>query len=300
MPDARHGLSHCTLCPRRCGADRFQAPGFCGMGAALRVNRHMLHHWEEPVLSGSKGSGTVFFSGCNLKCVYCQNFAISDQGLGRDLGVADAAALFLDLQAQGAHNLNLITATHFAPLAREAVLLAKSRGLSIPVVWNTSGYESVETLRLLDGVVDVYLPDLRYVDPQSAARYSAAPDYPEAARAAILEMHRQVGNLTFDADGLARRGLLVRLLVLPGDPGGVAESLAWIAEHIGPQAFVSLMGQYYPAHRAAEFPEIDRAVTQAEYDALLAVLEDLGFENGFAQDVGSSKEFTPEFGTGEG
>jgi len=301
------GLDACTLCPRACGVDRKVKPGLCGMGATLRVALAQLHYGEEPVLSGTttpetgeaRGSGAIFFSGCNLRCVYCQNHDISmggpeGGGLGHDLSVDDLTALMLELQGSGAHNVNLVTPTHFTPLVRQAILQARANGLAVPVVWNSSAYETVETLRTLDGLVDIYLPDLRYMDSQAAARYSSAPDYPEIACAAIAEMHRQVGPLVVD-EGIARRGLIIRLLVLPGNLGRVDLGLDWIAGNLGTGTCLSLMGQYYPAHRTSEFPEINRGLKPIEYAALRRHMERLGFENGFVQQVGSSASFTPDF-----
>lgn len=296
----------CLLCPRRCGAVRSREPGFCGAGANLRVALARLHHWEEPVLSGpgpeQGGSGAIFFSGCALRCVYCQNHHISmggaGQGLGHDLDVDDLTALMLELQLSGAHNVNLVTPSHFTPLVRRALVQAKEHGLSVPVVWNSSAYETVEALRSLDGLVDIYLPDLRYMDRSAAARFSAAPDYPTVATHAILEMQRQVGALAVDETpgglGLARRGVLTRLLVLPGNLGRVDLALAWIADTLGADAAVSLMGQFYPAHRAGEFAELTRAVAPEQYAALRAQLEELGLR-GFTQELGSSAAFTPDF-----
>jgi putative pyruvate formate lyase activating enzyme len=296
----------CVLCPRACGINRREKPGVCGTGANMRVALAQLHHGEEPVLSGPSpeqgGSGTIFFSGCSLRCVYCQNHDISmggpkGLGLGHDMSVDDLTAMMLELQLSGAHNINLVTPTHFTPLVRQALLLAKANGLGLPVVWNSSAYETVETLRTLDGLVDIYLPDLRYMDSAAAARYSSAPDYPQIACAAIVEMHRQVGQLVVE-NGLARRGLLIRLLVLPGNAGRTDRCLDWIAEHLGTDTSISLMGQYYPAHRAHEFPEIDRCLKPIEYKAVRSHMGRLGFGNGFVQQVGGSAAFTPDFRQG--
>ena len=284
--------------------NRHETVGLCGVGAELRVSTALLHHGEEPCLSGpdseNGGSGTIFFSGCALRCVFCQNHHISmpqtPEGLGQALSVDDLTALMLELKLSGAHNINLVTPSQFTPLVRQAIIQAKANGLSLPVVWNSGGYESVETLRTLDGLVDIYLPDLKYMDARAAARYAAAPGYPEIVQAAIAEMHRQVGTLRLGDQGLAERGLLIRLLVLPGNAGRTDLALKWIASTLGADTFVSLMGQFYPAHRAAgEFPEINRAVTQAEYDAVLERLEWLGLTSGYVQEVGSRPAWTPDF-----
>jgi putative pyruvate formate lyase activating enzyme len=289
----------CTLCPRACKAVRAAAPGFCGAGANMRVALAQLHFGEEPCLSGplsgSGGSGAIFFSGCALRCVYCQNHDISIDNHGHDVSVDDLAALMFELQLAGAHNINLVTPSHFTPQVRQALALAKANGLALPVVWNSSGYETVKTLRSLEGLVDIYLPDLKYMDAQAAARYSSAPDYPRIATHAILEMRRQAGALVLDGAGLAVRGLLIRLLVLPGNAGRTDLALDWIADTLGVNTVISLMGQYYPAHRASEFPEIGRCVTPAEYETVRAHMEALGFRHGFVQEVGSTAAWTPDF-----
>lgn len=205
----------CRLCPRDCGVDRTQETGYCRSGEELRVAKAYLHQWEEPCLSGARGSGTVFFSGCSLACLFCQNYAISQEGIGKTITVERLAEIFLELQARGAHNINLVTPTHYTLPIKEALLIAKDRGLAIPVVHNGSGYEKVETLRLLEGLVDIYLPDIKYFSPEVSARWSKAPDYFEYASAAIKEMHRQVGNPVFAEDGMLRRGLMIRHMLLP-------------------------------------------------------------------------------------
>ncbi|MBA4358263.1 MAG: radical SAM protein, partial [Desulfovibrio sp.] len=301
-------MTACTLCPRACGVDRSvdrtKQPGLCGMGARLRVALAQLHFGEEPVLSGASGSGTIFFSGCSLRCVYCQNHDISFGGIGHELSVDDLTALMFELELAGAHNVNLVTPTHFTPLVRQALVQAKANGLGIPVVWNSSAYETVETLRTLEGLVDIYLPDLRYMDSQAAARYSAAADYPEVACAAIIEMHRQVGHLMLkdstgqDSMAIAQGGLIIRLLVLPGNAGRTDLGLNWIKENLGLETCLSLMGQYYPAHRAGEFPELNRCLRPVEYLALRRHMEKLGFENGFVQQVGGDAKGTPNFSQG--
>jgi putative pyruvate formate lyase activating enzyme len=293
-PDTHTLMAACRICPRECGTDRHAGAGFCTSGAEPRVSLHRLHHWEEPVISGERGSGTIFFSGCTMRCVYCQNYRISQEGRGTDRTVAEVAGMMLDLQERGAHNVNLVTASHFTPQAAEAIALARDRGLAVPVVWNSNAYEKPETLRLLEGLVDIYLPDFRYRDGDAAKRYSAAADYPDRAKEAIAEMFRQCGHLQV-RDGIATRGLLVRLLVLPGLSESVRDILSWVRDTLGPETWVSLMGQYYPVFRSCEFPEIDRPVTAEEYERCLDFLEELGFENGFTQEVGSCADYTPEF-----
>ncbi|MBP7737452.1 MAG: radical SAM protein [Spirochaetes bacterium] len=292
--DTRTLMEACCLCPRECGVNRFVETGYCGGGAAARVNLHRLHFWEEPVISGTGGSGTIFFSHCTMACAYCQNHRISQEGRGTERSVPELAAMMLELQEAGAHNVNLVTASQFTPQAAEAIRLARARGLRVPVLWNSNAYEKPETLRMLEGLVDVYLPDFRYIDSNAAEQYSDAPGYPDIAKAAILEMHRQVGHLALSND-IAQKGLIIRILVLPGLHESVRPILRWIQDALGTETWISLMGQYYPVHRSAEFPEINRAVTEEEYEACLAYLDELGFENGFVQEVGSCSDYTPEF-----
>ncbi len=287
-------MEACTLCPRECGVNRFAGTGYCGGGASARVNLHRLHFWEEPVLSGTRGSGTIFFSHCTMRCAYCQNYLISHGGRGAERTTGELAAMMLDLQKAGAHNVNLVTASHFTLQAAQAISLAKEKGLRVPVVWNSNAYEKRETLRMLEGLVDVYLPDFRYFDSKTAERYSDAPGYPDLAKEAILEMYRQAGHLAV-SDDIAVRGLIIRILVLPGLHESVRDILEWIRGALGPETWISLMGQYYPVHRSHDFPEINRPVTEAEYEECLGYLEELGFENGFIQEVGSCADYTPDF-----
>lgn len=290
-------LTECRLCPRQCRADRTAGEkGVCGAGPNVRAARAALHYWEEPVISGSRGSGTVFFSHCSLRCVYCQNHVISHGGFGRDLGIADLAGVFLRLEGRGAHNINLVTPTHYIPQIAAALRLARERGLAVPIVYNSSGYETVEGLRLLDGLVDVYLPDLKYANDAVASRYSRAPGYFTAATAAIGEMHRQVGDPVFDDDGLVRRGLIVRHLVLPGQIDDTRRILDWIRASLPAGVHVSLMAQYFPAHDACLFPEMDRRLTAREYEQAIEYFFQLGLENGFCQEPSAaSAEYVPPF-----
>jgi putative pyruvate formate lyase activating enzyme len=267
-------LVGCRLCPRRCGADRWRGrAGVCGIGTRARVASHGPHHGEERCLSGRRGSGTVFLSGCNLGCVFCQNWEISHEREGREVGAAELAAMMLDLQALGCHNVNLVTPSHVVPQILEALVLATPEGLSLPLVYNTSGYDAVETLRLLDGVVDVYMPDFKYWDREAAARDLTAADYPKAAREAVAEMHRQVGDLVLDDDGLARRGLLVRHLVMPGMLDQSRQIFAWLAK-LSPDTAVNVMAQYRPEGRVLraprDYPALARRLTRDDYEAALA------------------------------
>jgi len=281
---ARRLLSPCELCPRHCGVDRLSGEtGYCLTGAPARVYSYLSHHGEEPPISGRRGSGTVFFSGCSLRCVYCQNCEFSQNPVGDEFSGEDLAGVFLSLQEAGCHNVNLVTPTHVVPQILEALALACERGLNLPLVYNTSGYDLVETLRLLDGVVDVYMPDMRYSDPAAAAMYSDGADYVEVNRAAVVEMHRQVGDLMLDSDGVAVRGLLVRLLVLPNGTAGTEETVGFIASKISRNTSVSLMSQYQPLHKAPAHPELARRITPAEYDKVICVMEEEGIVNGFLQ-----------------
>ena len=282
----------CTLCPRRCGAERTETEGhgFCGMPAGLRVARAALHLWEEPPLSGTRGSGTVFFSGCTLRCCYCQNREISAGGFGRAVTTGRLREIFEELIAQGAHNINLVTPTHILPW----ILPALAPKLPVPVVYNCGGYESVETLRLLEGKVDVYLPDLKYADAALAARLSAAPDYFPAATAAIREMFRQTGPYVME-DGLLKRGVMIRHLVLPGQLDNTRRCIDWVAQTFSPgQVLFSLMSQYTP-QPGAEGP-LGRHVTAGEYRSAVAYMKNCGITDGFTQErTAAREEYTPPF-----
>lgn len=288
----------CTLCPRRCGADRTKVRGRCGQTATLYAARAALHMWEEPCISGKNGSGTVFFSGCPLGCVYCQNSDIASSRAGVPIDANRLAEIFLELQDRGAHNINLVTPTHFAPHIIRALDMASE--LKIPVLYNTSGYETVETLRMLDGYVDIYLPDFKYMDARIAEKYSCAPDYPETAKAALAEMTHQTGACEFDADGMLRRGTIVRHLVLPGYTQNSRDVIEYLYNTYGNDIYMSIMSQYTPMPRAADYPEINRRVTDGEYDALVDFAAGIGVENAFVQEGASSSEsFIPAF-DGEG
>ena len=287
----------CTLCPRRCGAERTETEGhgFCGMPAGLRVARAALHLWEEPPLSGTRGSGTVFFSGCTLRCCYCQNREISAGGFGRAITNGRLREIFEELIAQGAHNINLVTPTHFLPW----LLPALAPKLPVPVVYNCGGYERVETLRALEGRVDIYLPDLKYADGDLAGALSGAPDYFPVACDAIREMFRQTGRPVYDENGVMQRGVIVRHLVLPGYPDNTRRVLDWLSETFAPgDVVVSLMSQYTPP--AGMTGRLARRVTAAEYRAAVSYMRACGITDGFVQERTSAEEaYTPAFdGTG--
>lgn len=285
----------CNLCPRKCGAlrDQTHGQGLCRMGELPVLARAALHMWEEPTISGSRGSGTVFFSGCNLGCVFCQNDSISQQDYGRVVTVERLRDICRELVDRGAHNINFVTPTHFAHVISEVL---DGLSLPVPVVWNTGGYERVETLRALEGKVDIYLPDLKYLDAEAAGRYSNAPDYPAVAVAAIEEMYRQTGPCVYGEDGLLRGGIIIRHLLLPGQLAGAKQVMDWVAREFEPGTVLfSLMSQYTPWGRAADYPEICRALRKSEIRAAGQYMENLGLE-GFAQGADSvGREYTPDF-----
>lgn len=294
-----NGMQACMLCPRRCGVDRTKGQtGFCGQTNQLKVARAALHMWEEPCISGTRGSGTVFFSGCSLRCVFCQNHTIAEGRVGKTITVERLAEIFLELQGKGAHNLNLVTAGHFVPQVIEALDMAKGRGLSLPVVYNTGAYEEVDTLRLLEGYVDIYLPDLKYVDAGLSEKYSHAPDYFHKARAAIVEMVRQVGEprMTEEAPQLMTKGVIVRHLLLPGCTRDSMRVLDYLLSEYKDCIYISLMNQYTPLSHVSAYPELQRKVTKREYEKVINYALKLGLEKGFVQEGDTAKEsFIPDF-----
>ena len=292
-------LKNCRLCPRACGADRTTGRGACGAGAAIEAARASLHMWEEPPISGTNGSGTVFFSHCSLGCVFCQNRRISRrEAEGRPVAIEALAKTFLSLEKKGAHNINLVTGAHYVPQIIEALELARKQGLTVPIVYNSSGYEQVETLKLLDGRVDIYLPDYKYYSSYYAGLYSRAEDYREVAVAAIDEMVRQTGTPQFDENGLLKRGTVIRHLMLPGLAGDTAQVLRDIAARWDDRVLVSLMRQYTP-FEMQDWPELDRTITAEEYEEACALFGELGLGGFFQQDASVSESFIPAFdGTG--
>ena len=288
-------IESCMQCPRACGAKRTaeSGSGFCRMGADPVLARAALHFWEEPCISGKNGSGAVFFTGCSLQCVFCQNYEIStERAVGKRFTPEGLADIFRRLEAGGAHNINLVNPTHFVLPILRALELAKP---SIPVVYNCGGYERLETLRLLDGAIDIYLPDMKYADSETARKYSGAGDYVEYARAAVLEMARQTGPAVLDENGMMKRGTIVRHLILPGHTRDSIAVLEWLAQNLPKGVLVSLMAQYIPYGRAAEFPEINRRITKREYEKVQSRLFELDLD-GFIQDRSSAKtEYIPSF-----
>lgn len=283
LPIALAMLKDCTVCPRLCHVDRTKKElGKCGMPARLKVSSANLHFGEEPPISGHKGSGTIFLSGCNLRCVYCQNYPISQYHHGEFYSVEQVVSMMLILEERGAHNINFVTPTHFVPLLMKAMLLAYKSGLTLPIVYNSSGYDSVEILKLLAGTIEIYMPDMRYADPDKALKYSGVPDYPEVNRAVIKEMHHQVGILKVD-NGAASRGLLIRHLVLPEGISDAKEIFDFIAKEISPKTYVSVMSQYFPAYNACSYPQLSRRLIRREYDQVLDDFEKAGLSNGYIQ-----------------
>jgi putative pyruvate formate lyase activating enzyme len=287
-------LASCLICPHECGVDRYTTTGFCNSKATLRYNLHQRHYGEEPVLSGTKGSGTIFFSNCNLACVYCQNYQISQNGRGTEISIERLVEIMFELQDTGVHNINFVSPTHYTPQIREAIIRAKQHGLKLPIVWNSNSYEKCETLKTLDGLVDIYLPDFKYTSAIYSKLYSSAPGYPEYALAAMKEMFHQVGHLRIQ-DGIAVRGMLVRLLVLPKDVSGVSKSLYTLYEEFGSELYLSLMGQYYPTYKAENMPPLDKRLEPLLYNKMIDISLELGFENAYIQECGSSKDWTPRF-----
>ncbi len=276
----------CDICPRNCGVDRYETnKGICRMTTTLKIASINLHFGEEPPISGSRGSGTIFFSGCPLRCKFCQNYPISQLLNGNYITEEELAEAMVDLQRRGAHNINLVTPTHFVPQIVKATFIAKEKGLKIPLAYNTAGYESVETLKLLDGIVDIYMPDIKYSDNYWARKLSAVPNYWDVVRPALKEMYRQVGPLRMDEEGVAYRGVLVRHLVLPNNASGTDKVFKFIAEEVGKDVYISLMSQYFPTYKAFDDPVVNRRITREEYEEAVRLLHKYGLENGYIQEM---------------
>jgi putative pyruvate formate lyase activating enzyme len=297
-------LERCTVCPRDCLNNRLQDEiAACYSGRLPIVSSYTQHFGEEPPLVGTRGAGNIFFGNCNLRCVYCQNYQISQthrEQIKNEVTHERLAEMMLELQVRGCHNINFVSPTHFAPQMARAILIAAEQGLRLPIVYNTNAYDSVEVLKLLDGIVDVYLPDLKYAEDEAGYLYSKVPSYRECSRAAIGEMYRQAGDeLVYDEDGLLKRGLVIRLLVLPNDVGGVRESLRWIHDELSPRVAVSLMAQYYPTNVAGTNPRyalLARRIRETEWVRAVAALDELGMEEGWMQEYdGASFYYRPDF-----
>lgn len=293
----REQMEACCICPRKCKVNRnLGQRGYCRESGQIRLARAAIHMWEEPCISGEEGSGTVFFSGCSMGCVFCQNRNIATDEVGKEVTVARLSEIFLELQQKGVNNINLVTPSHYAMQIREAISLARDKGLHLPIVYNSSGYELVETLRLLEGFVDIYLPDMKYYDDAIAMRYSKAKAYFDTAKAALNEMVRQVGKAQFDNDGHMTKGVIVRHLALPGYEEDSKKILRYLYETYGDTIYISLMNQYTPLPYVSNYPEINRKVTEEEYEELVNYAIDLGVENGFIQEGETASEsFIPAF-----
>jgi putative pyruvate formate lyase activating enzyme len=293
-------LAHCDICPRRCGADRPVGEiGSCNAGKLVAVASICAHHGEEPALSGTRGSGTIFFGNCNLRCVFCQNHQISQDPIRQRANQVSPSRLanrMLYIQNDlHCHNINLVSPSHYVPQIMRAIYEAAPKGLRLPIVYNTNAYDEVETLQALEGVVDIYLPDLKYASNSVAMNLSDAPHYVPTARAAIKEMYRQVGELALDENNVAVKGLVIRHLILPNELAGSEETMKWIAAELSPSVTVSIMAQYYPRHKALEMPLIARSITASEYRRVVNILDVLGMENGWLQDSSSREFYLPDF-----
>lgn len=287
----------CNICPRRCGADRENGSlGFCGASNKIRIARAALHFWEEPCLSGKNGAGTVFFSHCNMKCVYCQNYRISTRGAGHEVSIGELAEIFLDLQSRGANNIDLVTPTHYALDIAEAVKKAKDSGLHIPVLYNCGGYESVETLKRLEGLIDIYMPDMKYYRDKYAVKYSSAPRYFETACAALEEMYSQTGAFVLDENGIMQSGVIVRHMMLPGLMLDTKKIMDYLFDTYGNNIYISLMSQYTPLKNVERFPELNRKIDMKKYNSIVDYCMNRGMENVFIQEGSAAKEsFIPCF-----
>ncbi len=285
-------LESCDLCPHDCGINRLKGQrGVCGAGLLPKIASANIHKGEEPPISGTRGSGTIFFSGCSLSCRFCQNFPISQLGNGQEITTQELAGRMLKLQRQRVHNINFVTPTHFLPQILAALWLAIPKGFVLPIVWNSSGYEKVDSLVLLDGVVNIYLPDMKYSEDEPAIAISSAVEYRDLNRAAIIEMLRQVGHLLLDDDLVAEKGLIIRHLVLPGGKAGSRDTLRWIAESLGEETHIALMSQYFPAHMAPDTPVINRSLTHEEYDRAVDALEEFGLQHGWVQELDAQRGY---------
>ena len=296
-----HNLRKCNVCPHKCLVDRENnKQGFCNAGSKIKIALADVFHYEEPCISGENGSGTIFFSNCNLRCVYCQNYEISSGGKGKEITVQELADIFLKLQEKNVNNINLVTPTIYALQIKEAIILAKEKGLNLPIIYNSSGYENIDTLRELEGCIDIYLPDFKYASDDIAFKYSGIKNYVENATNAILEMYRQVGNVQIDNDGIIKKGLIIRNLILPNNVRNTKKVLEWISNNIGKDVYVSIMAQYFPTNRSNEFSEINRKITKREFKIIERYLFELGFNNGYIQSLEECEEkYVPKFDLNE-
>lgn len=283
-------LECCTICPHNCKINRTKNPGRCKSTDKIKIALYSIHNFEEPCISGEKGSGTIFFSNCNMNCVFCQNYEISQLGRGKEITIEELANVMIKQQERNVQNINLVTPTSYALHIVEAIKIARKKGLKIPIVYNTNGYESVETLKLLEGYVDIYLPDLKYYYDDLAKKYSKVDNYFEIATKAIQEMYRQVGTPVLDENGVMKKGLMIRHLILPNEVQNSKKVLKWIKENIDSNVYVSIMAQYFPTYKAKEMPEIARKITKEEYEKVENYLYELDLENGYIQELGEHEE----------
>lgn len=290
-------LKECRLCPRNCGVNRLENNlGFCRSGLLVKVARVSLHKWEEPCISGEKGSGTVFFSECNLRCVFCQNHAISHNGIGKEITIERLAQIFIEQQGRGANNINLVTPTHFIPQIIEAIKLSRKNGLKLPIVYNSNGYENIAALKALKGYIDIYLPDLKYYSDKYAVKYSHAPNYFNIASKAIEEMYSQVGKTSFYKNGLMKKGVIIRHLMLPGLLFDSKKVIDYIYNTFGSNVYLSIMNQYTPVNNVKNYPEINKSLNPKHYNSLIEYAVSLGIKNAFIQEEGTvSESFIPNF-----
>ena len=290
-------LEKCKICPHNCGVNRLNGNiGRCKSNGNIKLAMASIHNFEEPCISGENGSGTVFFSNCNMNCVFCQNYKISQQGLGREISIKELAEIFIDEQNKNDENINLVTPTMYVYHIIEAIKIAKNKGLKIPIVYNSNGYENVETIKKLKGYIDIYLPDLKYYDDDLAFKYSGVKNYFENATSAIKEMYNQVGSPVLDENGMMKKGLIIRHLVLPNNLQNSKDVLKWINDNIDKKVFVSVMAQYFPTNKAKDFPEINRKLTKEEYEEIENYLYSLDLDNGYIQELGEhEEEYVPDF-----
>lgn len=287
-------LECCTICPHNCKINRTKNPGRCKSTDKIKIALYSIHNFEEPCISGENGSGTIFFSNCNMNCVFCQNYEISQLGRGKEITIEELANIMIKQQEKNVQNINLVTPTSYALHIVEAIKIARKKGLKIPIVYNTNGYESVETLKLLEGYVDIYLPDLKYYYDDLAKKYSKVDNYFEIATKAIQEMYRQVGAPVLDDNGVMKKGLMIRHLILPNEVKNSKKVLKWVKENIDSNVYVSIMAQYFPTYKAKEIPEIARKITKEEYKKVENYLYELDLENGYIQGLGEhEKEYVP-------
>jgi len=287
-------LENCNLCGFNCNVNRNNSLGVCKIGTTIKLGLVSKHFWEEPCISKNKGSGTIFFSGCNFKCIFCQNYKISNEYFGKEISIERLAKIFIEQQNRNVNNINLVSPTPYVPMIIEAIKIAKENGLNIPIVYNTNGFENVETIKSLNGLIDIYLPDIKYFDDEKSIRYSKVNNYFNVASKAIIEMYKQVGNPIFDENGIIKRGLIIRHLIMPNNIIQTKKILEWIKSSFPKDVYVSIMAQYFPTYKASEDDTINRKITKREYEVVLELIKD--FENGYIQELSDcEEEYVPNF-----